>query len=251
MSLDNAVTRLNGEDLTKLLGRIAAHDPADYPLRSALRRGITTFPTRKAWRTGPILNQGLVVCPQKDTTHLFCREHGFCGGAGGEGWLRAEPRRTGIGPGMLDIYHLAQTMDEWPGEAYAGTSVRAVMKVMQRLGYLETYSAPANPMEVRAGLTLVSTMLIGIDWTEQMFFPDAKGFITPGGWLAGGHCVLVNLIDASAKSVDDWIYGGPNSWGRGWGWRGRWRMRGKHFHELLFNRWGEAFFATEVRPARA
>lgn len=252
MTADNAVLQLsNGEDLTKLLGRRPAPDKRDFPLRAAVPRGTDEVPSRRSWRTGPILNQMLVECPQRHTTHPACDERGFCVGAGARNFLSAEPLRTSGGPSMLDLYHLAQTMDEWDGENYAGTSVRGGMKALQRLGHIETYSRPANPTEFQTWLATKGTIIIGIDWSESMFHPDAKGFIEPGSfWLGLGHCLTVSTVDLRQGYGHDAIYGGPNSWGRHWGWNGRWRMRGKHLHDLLFgSHYGEAFAATELRLA--
>lgn len=252
MSAFNAVDQIkaSGEGLQRLLGRRPAADSRDYHMRSALGVGPAApaaMPVRRSWRTGPILNQGLVECPLQNTTHPYCKEHGFCVGAGTKQFLMSEPLRTMTGPQLLDIYHTAQLLDEWPGEDYSGTSVRAGMKTLQKLGHIVSYAAPQTPAELEQWLSTRGCAVIGIDWTEEMFTPDAKGFITPGSTVIGGHCLCVSMIDRSGSQP---IYGGPNSWGRGWGLQGRWRMTAASLYKLLFQQGGECFMAEEVRVAR-
>lgn len=254
MSASNAVLS-NGEHRQKLLGRRAAFDPADYPLAAIVRRRTLSAPpvsSQRSWRTGAILNQGLITCPLADTEHPFCREQGFCVGMGIRGFLSADPMRTSVGPSGLDFYHAAQDLDEWPGIDYSGTSVRGGMKVLQKQGRVLTYAVPATPSEAANWLLKHGTLVAGIDWTDSMFYPDRNGFIAPSGDIIGGHCLLVSLIDSRSRFPDEWIYGGPNSWGRGWNplLNGRWRMRGRDFHKLIWEQWGELFAAEEVRPVR-
>ena len=61
---------------------------------------------------------------------------------------------------------------------------------------------------------------MGTTWTNDMFQPDAKGFVKPTGAVAGGHCyLLIDHIDGQ----DAYLF--QNSWGASWGDHGRFRMK--------------------------
>jgi hypothetical protein len=76
--------------------------------------------------------------------------------------------------------------------------------------------------------------VFGIDWWTGMFKPDAQGFISPSGSIAGGHAILgrsVRLVwmkgtSMVARQSPDWYnyldlnssyITLHNSWGPSWG----------------------------------
>ena len=51
------------------------------------------------------------------------------------------------------LYREAQRVDEWPGEDYSGTSVRAAMDVLRRVGHAPTYRGVTRPVDAAEGIT--------------------------------------------------------------------------------------------------
>jgi hypothetical protein len=83
-------------------------------------------------------------------------------------------------------------------------------------------------------------VVVGTSWTNDMFNPDASGFVKPTGGVAGGHCyVMLEKVD----SEDAYVF--QNSWGGGWGQNGRFKMKRSDFGSLLADN-GEACCAAEL-----
>ena len=106
------------------LGWFSAEDDRDYKAEDYLTAELTSG---KAFWANPIqLDQG---------------SEGACVGFGWTGFLNAKPvthefdNDTGF-----EVYHRAQQIDEWPGEDYSGTSVRAGAKVMVEREYINAYA---------------------------------------------------------------------------------------------------------------
>ncbi len=139
------------------------------------------------------------------------------------------------------VYFEAQKVDEWPGEDYGGTSVRAGAKVLQSLGYISEYRWAMTVDEVAMAVLEVGPVAFGSVWTEDMFYPDIHGIIRPTGYSAGGHAYLLNGYNTVTG-----YFRIKNSWGRGWGYNGY-----AYIHiddlELLLNTDGEACLALEQR----
>lgn len=109
------------------------------------------------------------------------------------------------------IYINAQLIDEWPGEDYDGTSVRAGAKYLQQLGYIKEYRWAWNVSDLIAAVLQVGPVVVGTNWYRGMFFPNEKGFITPSGTLAGGHAYVINGCNPMRE-----FFRIKNSWGRQW-----------------------------------
>lgn len=207
------------------LGRLYVPDERDkaYPMRA-----LVSAESPRKWRyhrTGPVLDQG-------NKPH--------CVGASWQQWLASDPIRT-YGPKMADIYHAAQKIDEWPGEGYAGTSVRAGVQVLEGLGYVEGYHWAWDAATVADFVLSKGTVVLGTNWYEQMFMPDKKGLIYPSGANRGGHaylCVGYNSIRGLFRIL--------NSWGEAWGEKGRAWIQGEDLARLLSED-GEACAAVEKR----
>lgn len=155
-------------------------------------------------------------------------------------------RKPGAGPVRPPgwLYTEAQNVDEWEGNSYEGTSVRAGMKVLHRAGligdYLWMYDGPSV---VRAVLT-TGPVVLGTYWFLGMMDPDANGRIHVFGPAVGGHAYVVNGASLKSKMVRI-----KNSWGKSWSPKGdghAWLS----FDDLdyLVRALGEAVIATE-RPA--
>ena len=138
-------------------------------------------------------------------------------------------------------YLEAQKVDEWDGENYEGTSVRAGAKALQAEGYISEYRWAFTADEVVRAVLDVGPVVVGTWWTEAMFTPDSKGFIKPDGAMAGGHAYLIE-----GANIDRGVVRIKNSWGRGWGRFGRANMTIAHLAHLM-DMEGEATLATEIR----
>lgn len=222
------------------LGRISRPDPRDqnYPLRAAIRR-TATLPRTKHWTLGQCLDQG---------------ETSQCVGHGWQGWRLASPIRDKANtPAVPDvtattIYHAAQLLD---GDRlpHDGTTVRAAAQVLadpngplSKSGKapIAQYLWAQSMADVREYLLLHGPLVVGTNWYDGMFRPDAKGFLIPTGTVAGGHAWLLYGYSA----ISD-VYTMRNSWGSSWGKGGRANIHGKDLEQLLFAEDGECCAAVE------
>lgn len=154
------------------------------------------------------------------------------------------PHSLDYPPHML--YHEAQLIDEWPGENYDGTSVRAGAKVLQTLGRIGEYQWAFDLPTVIGHLLEVGPVIVGTNWYEQMFVPELiKGTktykISIGGEVVGGHAYKLDGVNVDAGYVRL-----KNSWGTEWGNKGFARMSFVDLSRLISED-GEACRAVEVR----
>lgn len=211
---------------TRGLGRRPAPDERDrgYPMRAALPREMP--PNTRYWRGGQILNQG---------------PYPHCVGYAWRQWMNSAPimTRQQSGPDAVRIYGEAQKVDEWPGEGYDGTSVRAGVKVLQSLGHVEQYLWAWDMPTIRDFVLLRGPVVLGTVWTSQMFTPDRAGFLWAFGDEVGGHAYMAIGYSSERKA-----FRCVNSWGRGWGQSGRFWLHEGEMAKLM-ERWGEACAAVE------
>lgn len=209
-----------------MFGRLPAIDSRDsgFPMRAAITEETPKFPYRY-YRTGPILDQG-------NDPH--------CVGYSWRQWLTSELIRTTTGPDGRTIYRRAQQIDEWPGENYDGTSVRAGVKMLQELGHIQEYRWASSVSDIIDWiLGDKGTIVLGTWWYSGMNTPDSSGFIHPTGSVVGGHAYLLVGWNRS-RNVGRIV----NSWGSDWGQDGRAWIHGDDLSALLENE-GEACAATE------
>jgi hypothetical protein len=130
-------------------------------------------------------------------------------------WIENDPIvYSAAGPEVnpVDIYIEAQKVDEWPGQDYEGTSVRAGAKVLASRGNIQSYHWAVSAQDVADTILSIGPVVVGSDWTEDMFNPNANGVIAPTGPVAGGHAYLINGYDSNTK-----MFRIKNSWGKSWG----------------------------------
>lgn len=137
------------------------------------------------------------------------------------------------------IYSLAQKLDEWPGENYDGTSVRGGVKAVQSKGYVQSYLWAYDLKTLINTVLTMGPVVVGTNWYEGMFYPDANGLIKVTGRVAGGHCYVINGVDTVKK-----LFRIKNSWGREWGVNGRAYIRFSDMEQLI-KRSGEVCLAVE------
>lgn len=221
------------------LGRRAVMDARDvrHPMRMLLDGDPTPIPERRSYRLGPRIDQASLTCPYHDAC---IRERPFAVGCAWRAWLAAEPVRMRTDLTPVRLYHEARSLDEWAGQDYAGTSVRAGVKALDRLGLVAEYHWAETADDVLRWLLLGrGTVVVGSDWHEGMFEPDEKGLLRPTGRVVGGHAYLLYRADRARGLI-----GVCNSWGAGWGRNGTALMEMATLDRLLRDG-GEACAAVE------
>jgi C1A family cysteine protease len=209
------------------LGRVYIPDPRDrsFAMRSAIR---ATGPIgSKTWRLGPVLDQGWTSqCVAYAWLHF----------------LASAPimTRSRTFPSPVDLYKAAQKIDEWPGEDYDGTSVRAGAKVLQSLGLISGYLWADSMDTLKRFVVQRGPVVIGTDWFSGMD-RTRGGYTIPEGRHRGGHAYLVHGWSASRKA-----FRAVNSWGAEWGDGGKLWIDELDMQYLIFQANGEACSALEV-----
>jgi hypothetical protein len=176
------------------------------------------------WEIGYILDQ-------TDTPH--------CVGFGAAGFIGDKPvtslvtNKTGH-----DIYYLCKKKEGEPGREN-GSDVRSAAKVLKDMGRISVYGFAETIEEIVAWVRTNGPVQVGALWLNDMFNPDADGYVHPTGDIAGGHSWLIVGHDGA---LNDFIM--QNSWGPGWANGGLFRMKVADFARL-FARDGEALVTLE------
>lgn len=204
----------------KGLGRHPAPDERDknYPLR-ALMAGdpeLASLPEYKYWWSPYNLDQnGYPRCVGYSVkTEL----------------MNGPVRRAAASPTADELYAWAQRNDEWSGEDYDGTSVRAGMKAAVHYTEVTEYRWAFTMDDVIRWLSLYGPLVVGTDWYEGMSRPhtgkDGRSWIEPAGAYQGGHAYGLNGVNIEQEKVRV-----ENNWGREYGDKG---FAWMSFHSLEY-----------------
>lgn len=227
--------RLRGgaETLDPRLDRLIQFDEEsrNYPIRELLGPREQSELRSKTWGSTARLDQG---------------EEGACVGFAWSHDLEAEPDVVpNVDTALAHrIYKRAQTIDEWPGEEYSGTSVLAGAKAVQELGHLSEYRWAFGVEDVLATIAWHGPVVLGVKWYYQMYYPDGQGYIALQGQVVGGHAILAVGYDHENREV--WL---QNSWGADWGQNGLCRLTVEHLDALLQDD-GEACVPVVRTPSK-
>lgn len=220
-------------NLPKPLGRLVAFDINDmeHRMKSILPKK-TAGVTQRYWNANGWWGH------QGDLPH--------CVGYAWAHWLEDGPVTQLGTPPILhpsnEIYHAAQRIDEWPGEAYDGTSVRAGAKVLMAAGLIDSYNWAWDLDTMVHALLTAGPVVVGTNWYEEMFYPK-NGVIKIGGAAVGGHAYVVNGVNTKTKTCRI-----KNSWGREWGNKGHVNISFANMERLIAE-YGEVCLAIERKRA--
>lgn len=159
-------------------------------------------------------------------------DQGREGACVGFAWTHEAAARPVVVPGLTNAhaqktYKAAQLLDEWPGEAYSGTSVLAGAKVMQAAGYFAEYRWAFNFNDLLLSLGNRGPAVLGIDWYDSMYEPQ-NGWLELSGRKVGGHAILAWGVSYPGKYVSL-----HNSWGADWGRNGNAKISFYNLEKLL------------------
>lgn len=109
------------------------------------------------------------------------------------------------------IYYECKVIDGEPLQE-DGSQVRSGAKALKARGRLDTYVFADTIDEAIAWIMTKGPVVMGTDWTEDMFTPDKNGLVKPTGQVAGGHCYVAVGYDPKTQLIE-YI----NSWDDSWG----------------------------------
>jgi len=132
--------------------------------------------------------------------------------------------------GAVSLYHDITANDPYEGTYPpddTGSDGLSAAQALQRAGIIPGYQHTFSLADALAALAHFPLM-VGTNWTEQMFYPDSNGLIKYKGSVFGGHEWIVDQY----VPEHDWI-GGTTSWGASFGKNGRFYMTVADFGKLL------------------
>lgn len=163
---------------------------------------------------------------------------GHCVGFGYAGWGNTLPVDDNYqNSDGHAIYYEAKVIEGDPG-GENGAYMRDGVKAMQARKRLSTYAFAETMTDILEHLRGKGPVVIGTNWTNDMFEPDANGYVKPTGGVAGGHCYLLYGVESTSLIF-------KNSWGADWGLAGSFKMQTADFQTLL-DAWGEAVATVEL-----
>lgn len=119
-----------------------------------------------------------------------------------------------------------------------GTSIRSVAKVMKSLGMVEAYAFAPDMLTMDWWILNKGPVIVGTEWTEDMFVPDKDNIIHCTGRASGGHAYIINGKKPGYKHIQ-------NSWGD-WGKGGGAWISDEDFEKLfMYN--GEVLTSVETK----
>lgn len=189
----------------------------DFPIRAL----VPQKPKSYTWACPTWLDQG---------------QEGACVGFSWSHELAGKPKPVaGItNTSARKLYKLAQTLDEWPGENYSGTSVLAGAKAVSSQGFMSEYRWAFGIDDLILAVGHAGPAVIGLKWWDGMWNVDSQGFVRATGTVVGGHAILCIGVNVTKR-----YFILHNSWGKTWGVNGECKVSFDDMDKLLKDQ-GEA-----------
>jgi hypothetical protein len=216
--------------VTYSLGRLVHHDPKSLTYAHGVLPK-SAIQSVKWTRRVPHFDQGNVgSCSGNAPAGLIVTDAlGYTGVTQVTITDQAAARTKGVfTPGIYTVdetfsvmcYELNTLIDTFPGSYPpddTGSSGLAAAKTLVLLGLADVYTHGFS-MDALDSALQKGPVMAGTDWLESMFEPDANGVINVDqtSKVAGGHEYVISELD-----LENSRYGIDNSWGDGWGLRGR------------------------------
>lgn len=182
----------------------------------------------KVWDVDRILDQG-------ETQH--------CIGFAFAGFGNTEPIFSNFSNHEADaLYYVAREYDGLPIDEY-GTTLRSGAKAFRKAGRIDAYAFTRSVNEIAEWIFEKSPVVVGTHWYSAMMETDAEGFVSPEGYLMGGHAWTI--IGCDFRGLFNRHFIGLNSWGEKYGANGRFKIRAGDLARLLRHN-GEAVTAVEL-----
>lgn len=203
--------------MAQLLGaRLDGKDERSRAFQAPLADQIRTVQHK---HYGPILDQWVGSCTGHSATqNLNCRP-------------LHTPRETYYSDIVaMQIYGRATQIDPWQGEyppTDTGSSCLAAAKAAQEFGYISSYRWAFGFDQMLAAL-MFNPVVVGTNWLNNMFRPGRHGFLDVTGSVVGGHAYLVVGYSKVFK-----YFTVLNSWGIGWGRKGKARIKADDMRPLI------------------
>lgn len=218
------------------LGRLPSRDERDQNYLLPKRREAAKPITHRTWYSKGVLDQG-------GTSQ--------CVAYSGIKYLTSAPiMNKPLDP--FTLYKDCQRNDEWPGEDYDGTSVRALFKVFKQMGIVSEYRWAFDFETVVNHVLTTGPVVMGTLWDASLSNPDRFGYIAPGPGIEredAGHAWTVIGANRLRRNPDG-TKGALRmiqSWGDSWGpHKGRAWITFQDLDKLI-KLDGEACVATEVK----
>lgn len=140
------------------------------------------------------------------------------------------------------FYYMCKDFDNEPGMEN-GSCMLSVAKTGKQLGLFGIYAFAQSIDEVSWWILNRGPVMVGTDWTIDMFTPDENNIIHPTGDVAGGHAYLLN------EKNDAGYYHKQGSW-NGWGIHGGAYISIEDF-AILFRHGGEVIAVVEQPQSTA
>lgn len=175
-----------------------------------------------------------------------------CVAYGWEHYLLASPIKNKLYKTPQELYDEAQAADEWPGNDYDGTSVRAGAKVLQTATRLGEYKWAFDVDTLTKHVLVNGPAVMGTNWYEGMSEPivvHGESWITTEGSVQGGHCYVIKGVSLDKKCHTCGGKGAAriyNSWGSSYGENGKVWLCLLQLDQLIAAL-GEACMATELK----